>query len=75
MIEGNPEVGRRAVRIFLLLGLPERGEHLEGLGVGIIVVSNGILRNGMERGELDLSRLFKDNMRLIIKLVVSFRIS
>jgi hypothetical protein len=40
-----------------------------------MIISNGILRNGMERGELDLSGSFGDNMRLIIKFVVNFRIS
>lgn len=76
-IEGNPEIGRRAVRIyiFLFLGSPEWGEDLEGLGVGIRLVSNGILRNGKERGEMDLSGSFRENMRLIIKFLVNFRIS
>jgi hypothetical protein len=73
LIEGNPEVGRRAVRHCFLLGSPERGEILESLGVGIMIVPNGILRNGMERSKLDLSGSLRDNMRLILKIVVHFR--
>jgi hypothetical protein len=45
---------------------------LEGLGVDIRIISNGILINGMERGELGLSGSFRDNMRLVNKFVVNF---
>jgi len=68
-------LGEEQCAVFLLLGPPEWGDHLGGLGVGTKFESNGILRNGMERGEMDLSGSFRDNMRLIIKFVVNFRIS
>ena len=63
------------MHIFFFVRVTWVRRHFEGLGIGIMVVSSGILRNGMERGELDLSGSFRDNMRHIIKFVVNIRIS
>lgn len=53
------------MHIFIWSGSPKYVDHFEGLGVDIRIVPNGILRKGLERGDVDLSGSFRDRMKFL----------